>query len=547
MPVTIIEKPYPFDFGENLLAFKLQGSPIIANGSPSVTRFQISTMPHSGYSIFIGYGTHSFVFTIASANAAQHAPYKIANLNTLSDIRAELEKKIAGNHYISQSYSVSVSPTLGVTFTSVVNGMENVTITSNDPLAIITQTSQVTGISKSRRQNYQIYARITVSHYKNGLLKTETLPDMLTHIDDQGRTRLYLNVLRPYFTQTDIPIIGEVFAAYVLKYATLKFSMTYSDCFGAPPQVQIPQETSSFYIAAGKLSEECKALNIPDWATPMGASVKFSNFPRPRNYGSANSLTLRSFKEMPQYAYFMLFNFSATPQFTFNLDVTIDVLKRDGTSILNRAMESLIVPNFNIVRIPLSVSALALSSIEDEILTYKVKIRNQNTSEEWSRTFLLQRRPFFSQIFLLQNKQGILESFFIDNEKTEKIVEGDEVTCNGQSILDITSKDIVYTARTGFKSKHEIELLSDAVGNKFNYKIIDEVPKRITILPDSLVVKDDSEDLQSAEFQYKISEAYNDQGVTAQIPPSLPWDDTAIINDQHVLSPTLERNQLSLT
>jgi hypothetical protein len=120
----------------------------------------------------------------------------------------------------------------------------------------------------------------------------------------------------------------------------------------------------------------------------------------------------------------------------------------------------------------------------------------------WTRTFVLNEKPFFAKQFLLQNKYGVLESFFVENEMMEKKVDGEQIMHENKVEIDVQDISATFTARTGNKSEHDLKLLSEAIENKQNYKIVNDILYPITILPDTLTIFDEEEDLQSAQFQY---------------------------------------------
>ncbi|MDL2313108.1 hypothetical protein LJC68_09555, partial [Bacteroidales bacterium OttesenSCG-928-B11] len=169
--------------------------------------------------------------------------------------------------------------------------------------------------------------------------------------------------------------------------------------------------------------------------------------------------------------------------------------------------------NFNIIRIPLSHGSLSLSDHSDNILSYTVRIYPTAYPERvWKRTFVLQEKPYFQHVFFLQNKLGVLESFFATVESREKTVEGEVVRKNGGNEIDITDNSTVFTVSTGCKSTHELELLEAAVGNPFNYKIVDGKAVPISILPDTFTIHDEAEETQSVQFQYMFNIEASDSG-----------------------------------
>ena len=118
-------------------------------------------------------------------------------------------------------------------------------------------------------------------------------------------------------------------------------------------------------------------------------------------------------------------------------------------------------------------------------------------------------------------------------EKTE----GTDTVRNGTVGADITDTATIHTARTGYRTEREIQLVADAVRGRFNHRIVGGKAVPIAIIPDSLTVTDTAEDLISAEFQYRFNKPYTSASPgNVPIVPSLPdeWDDARIWIDDAV-------------
>ena len=495
MSANIVEAPFPFDFANNALRFRLGGTPVAVTGRKAESRYKINTMPRANYYIEVKFGTKRMFFYCRNTLSAINNPYEIY----LTGWQNEILKKIGQNYYIAKYYSVTISNTLEIRFTSLLNGGENVTLQTNDGATNIQLLSQTMGIARTERAGYKLFAKLEVTHCVSGATKTVQTPEILLHVGADYRASLPLALLRAYFQGVDTPLLSQKLAAYTLKYAMIRCTLTYSDYFD--DTVQVINSTYEYYLANGKVSEAHRAVNQADWNCPMGGSNKLSYFVRPRSYGSPSGLTVKSYTDLPQYAYFMLFNYNgsaATP-----LQVRIDIRNEDGSTVSNINPGALQISNLSIVRVPLSVNALSLENHSTQILSYTVRLYHSATPNAvWTRTFVLQEKPFYAKEFLLQNKYGVLESFFIENEMIEKTVDGEKVTCEGKVEIDVQDVFTTFSARTGNKSDFEMKLLGEAMENKFHYKIVNGSLVPITILPDTLTIFDEGEDLQSAEFQY---------------------------------------------
>lgn len=502
MPASITEAPFSFDFANNAIGFRLSGTPTAITGKKAETRYKINTLPRATYYLELSFGTKKLSFYCSNADSAKNEPYKIYLYSTAAERQNELMKKIGQNYYITKYYSVTVLSTLEIRFTSRQNGGDNVGLQTDDELANIQFLSQIAGVAKTEKAGYKLFAKMEVTRFAPTTIIEQT-PEVLLHVDSAGKASLPLALLRSYFQGVDVPALSQKLAVYTLKYAMIKCSLIYSDYFD--DTVQMINFSNDYYLVNGKISEAHRAVNQSDWSCPMGGSNKLSSFARPRSYGSPSGLTLKSYADLPQYAYFMFFYADASQSYKSSLQVRIDIRNEDGSTKNNINPGTLLISNYSIVRIPLSVKALSLTSHSTQILSYTVRIfHNDAQSAVWTRSFVLQEKPFYAKEFLLQNKYGVLESFFIENEMTEKTVDSEVVTCKNNVEIDVQDIFTTFIARTGNKSDVEMKLLGEAMENKFHYKIVNGSPIPITILPDTLTIMDEGEDLQSAEFQYSF-------------------------------------------
>jgi hypothetical protein len=553
MPTTISTAPFLFDFANNSIKFILSGTPVNVNGNKAVSRYKINTFPRADYYITISYGNKKFFFAIRTSNTAKTNPYEIFLYSTTLQKKTELISKIAQNYYIEKDYAVTVSDTLEITFTARQNGGEEVILQTNDSVANIQLISHTTGTARVEKEGYKLFAKLEITRFTAGSAVVKT-PEILLHVDSANKASLPLTLLRSYFQGVDTPAISQKFAAYSLKYAMIKCRLVFSDYFDG--LVQMLKYSNEYYLVNGKISEAHRALNFPDWSCPMGESNKFYNFIRPRSYGSSSGLTVKSYQTMPQYAYFMLFNTNAASNYNTSLQFRVNILNESGSTKNNINPGALTLSNFSIVRVPLSIDALSLQNHSTKILSYTVRVYHSTAPNAvWTRTFVMQEKPYYAQEFLLQNRYGVLESFFVDHEMIEKIVDGEKVTCDDKIEIDVQDIFTTYTARTGFKSDFEMKLLAEAIENKHHYKIVNNTLLPITILPDTLTILDEKEDLQMAEFQYTFKILDKTLAVTASTIRTVDkydfaamwqeadyqiWDDRLVYQEETNTTVTLE-------
>ena len=530
MAVTLREQPNPLDFAGNGTRFVLRGAPILTAGSRSRSVWRVNALPSSVLTVTFG-GT-VLDFQISTPYQAKDNALRIAAYTDTGMLRNELTTKIAGNYTIARLYDVTVADDLTLTFLSKDYGGETVTLDGNGS-GDIGQVEQVAGVARVQRPNYGVLAWFEVTRYNGGAVQELATPDMILHLGADNLAELPLEILRHYFAAADVPSLTETFNAYPLLYATLKYRLAYTDVSGEIPQAGVVKRSQECILTAGRLDDSHHALNIADWQTTMGASATLSEYKDIRDFASPTGLTVRTYASLPQYAYFLLFNIYQDTAYTRSLAVRVDVRTKDGHTF-PLDMGSVTVQNYNIVRVPLSPSALGIPSADD-VLSYTITAQN-TSGAVWTRTFVLERKPHGVQEFLLQNRYGLLETLSTYTSAVEEETEGSDTVKGGVVGADITGTATVHTARTGYKPEREIQLVADAMRNRFNYRIVDSRAVPIAILPDTLTVTDTAEDLVEAEFQYRFNKPTTAKTGNLPVNPGTveKWDDDLTWRDDIV-------------
>ncbi len=530
MAVTLREQPHPLDFAGNGTRFLLKGTPVLTAGSKSRSVWRVDALPSSV--LTVGFGGTVLDFQISTPYQAKDNALRIAGYTDTAMLKNELTTKITGNYTIARLYDVTVADDLTITFLSKDYGGETVTLDGNGS-GDIEQVEQVAGVTRVQRPNYGVLAWFEVTRYNGGVVQELATPDMILHLGADNIAELPLEILRHYFAAADVPSLTETFNAYPLLYATLKYRLAYTDVSGEIPQAGVVKRSQECFLSAGRLDDSHHALNLADWHTAMGASATLSEYKDIRDFASPTELTVRTYASLSQYAYFLLFNIYQDNAHTRSLAVRVDVRTKDGHTF-PLDMGSVTVQNYNIVRIPLSPSALGIPSAED-VLSYTVTAQNASGAV-WTRTFVLERKPHRAQEFLLQNRYGLLETLSTYTSAVEEETEGSDTVKNGVVGADITDTATVHTARTGYKTEREIQLVADAMRGRFNYRIVDGRAVPIAILPDTLTVTDTAEDLLEAEFQYRFNKPTTAKTSNLPVDPGTveKWDDDLIWRDDIV-------------
>lgn len=515
MSIYLSERPFDVDFAQNSLSAKFNCTPNQISGVKFYKQFAFTSLPAVNKKITFTFNNTSLTFTIAQYVIAAKYPDKMAVALNTAKLLESFEDKIVYHYLLNKYYDISAvisGNVVIVTFAAKEVGSEyNLTITTDDRTVHYTAIAgSVAGVNRVKLSNYFVFAQLLIKRYSQAIQETIRTPEMIISVDENSQAKLQLDILKGYFEECDVPNITDSIGGYPLQYATILYNILYAEVYGDTPAVQIVKKSEDLIALNAKEYEYPRSVNLPDWIT-FHNEKKISEYDQPRNYGSTNNLTVKSYKDLPQYLYFILVA-GADQSDTYR----IDLLLKDGTVVSSHATGQILFQHNAITRIPVSFRSLGLDLYLGDILSYTINFTFSGLSAGdtmiFKRTFILEEKPFFAKEFLLQNKYGVLESFFIENQLVEKETEGNKVVKNGATEIDFTNKSTIYTARTGAKTKEEMQLLSDALEQKFNYRILNNKTYLISILPNTFTITDEAEDLQSAEFSYILNIAANNIG-----------------------------------
>lgn len=499
MPANLVNNIFPLDFIKNDLTFDLTGSPYVSKGKKSISKYKITALPSVGQKFYIEFEGKILEFTVKNPSSiAANDAYAIQNYTGALLIN-ELTSKIIFNYYLSIFYDITITSDLIITFTSKESGTGIVTLKdiTMDNTGIVTTTI---GSSAVLKNNYQIFAKLIITRYFNENIETlETQPIFLS-LNDKNLASFTAEILRSYFENIDIPLADSTFSASILKYAYLKAQIQYAEYYDHT--VQLVKSSSNYYLLNAASLDNFRNINQGDWIDPIDSSM-ISKSSYARAFGSDSGLCIRSFINCPQYAYFFYFNKDISANQQKTLQVKVKGLLMNGITI-DKSF-TFIVKNFQFVRIPLSAKSLDFNAISNLLIEYSVQIYAvAGTPTTWTRKFVITPEPYHSKIFLFQNRYGVLESFFTESESFEKNVTGDIVTKG--NLVDIDKEiEKTFICKTGPKSVREMQLLSDALDSRFNFIWINNRAVPITLLPDTFIIKNESEDFIEAEFKYRIN------------------------------------------
>ncbi|MDD4847315.1 MAG: hypothetical protein PHR53_00920 [Bacteroidales bacterium] len=512
MSVSIINHPFLIDFAKNDLSFTFQGNTIDTEGSNYITEYSFTRWATlSGKTFVVAYGNKTAVFTtyaneIQAANHRNGIPVTTSSANTLY-MKDFLERFFIRNFELNQYCNITVrNETIGGVVYCILRfetkhptDLEHAVSISTDAESgfTIARYSETAGTLPVLRPNYKILVQLYIDRYVDSVLENVATEPLYLSVNDAGRCTLPLDILRNYFVNVDVPAVDEAFDLYPLQHIYLRYRVHYAEVYGDVPTVRLMNASDDYFAINGKLNRRNSKLNRPDWTT-IDPTVAISRCLKPRVYGIDTDTTVDLEKNTEKYLYIIYFND------TQSVNVVLKKTLRSYRSS-QQITETVSIPGGNnIYRIPVSFAALFPGVDINYYFSYAVELIYSNETV-FAQTFILKPKPYFAKEFLLHDRYGCLNTFVCSNEKTEKDIEGDELMLEGGRYVHITDASKQFVVRTGFKTKKEMQQLSEAVESQYNYKRVGNKLYRITILPDTLTIFDESEDLQSAEFTYKFT------------------------------------------
>lgn len=536
MTAILSTSPFTLDFIKNELFFGITGTPVKSLGKKYETVYVVDHLPAVGEKLIIQFYNRTLEFTIkAASKQAANDAYAIQNL-TGADLRAELTSKISNNYYLNLYYTVSsVVSDFSITFRSLSTGGEPVLMKSSTDDDFFSDPTNYIGYPKNEIDNYRIYAKFLIDRYKDEISESIQTPELFLSLDSKYKAKVPVDLLRSYFENVDIPQISvNAFTKEILKYAFLKVRLQYAEFFDS--KVQMVKNSGYHYFLNAACISSHRSVNKQEWVDPI-SSDPISKSKRLRIFGT-NQDSVRTFPGMQEYIYVYYFDQDQISTATRLCLLSVTTRLKDGTTSAKQLTFE--VKNHNFVRINCSVNSLQLSDPEN-ILDYTVYVADgADGSKAFLKTYRIFNKPIQSNVFLLQNRYGVLEGFYSESQKFEKSSSGEKLIMGSLTSYDLES-EYKFTASTGFKSENQLQLLSDASENRFNFIVINNTAVPISIIPGSIVVRDKKEDLLSAEFEYTINTSKADKTILVDYFKQIAYvsgvlADSTVINEQDIVN-----------
>jgi hypothetical protein len=432
----------------------------------------------------------------------------------LPSMQTEFESKLFNHYILSQYYDMIASiGASGLVLWFIDKSLTN-TIALDISCTGYSGTAPVVtkyaGVAIDEPENWMLFAKYQlIRNVLNGGTEILKTPEMFFNKNNNDEVEVKTDLLQHYFEFVDIPSMMHLYSAAAMRFNALRVKLLYAQAGGSPLAVKWVQQSNEFHLLNARLQSQYYDEGKLDITLPSSQSDIIADITdKVIAWGMHSGERVRTFEGMEQYVYLSTYYCTGN----HNIVAGITYITATGTtgSIAKPAVN---LGKNNIYRFLTDMESLGIDGMD--VIEYTVNLTD-NAVSVFSRIYTVIPKPYFAKVFILQNKYGLLESFFVDNLLKEKTLEGSEVVLAEAHHIDIEKKDVVYTARTGSKRIKELPCFEHAAANKFNYIIADGRLVPIVILPDSFTIADEEKDLQGFEFKFKVSNEAEELPVTKE-------------------------------
>jgi len=521
--VNIVRKPFAVDFIQNDLSFVFKGDNIQVAGTKSVHKIQFIILRDGDeFGISINNTIYNFVVTKKTASNSSNINSLIIDNSgnpDLSDFVLKLNASYFSRDFDFKKERDTINFWDYISVISKVPGNNSIQSKNYYATAIYTLfcTQMTQGFERKFKDNYKIFVRLNFEYMNVGNKVSENSEEILLDVDESGYATLSLDILKGLSQKIDAPeTFSQVYKDFILNSIIIKYIVEYAEMFGG--ELKLIKKSTDFYGINGLNSTSAVAVNRPDWDTIFSSNtIEKCNYVR--LYGCHNNKTYHSHIQGKDYIYLSLFDVSKNKNYEKTVKAKIDLLYDDGVTqeyFLDSRMD-LIIKNYSIVRVPTHIRVFPFFGNRNRIVKYTVSLWNSDyETGKISRTYVLKNVNNIYE-FLLENKYGVLEYFFVENQKIKITTSGDSVVLNNNTDINITEKKKEFFVKTGIKNYEQLKILEQATASKNNYIIIKNKLIPINIIPESIEILDENKDLQESYFSFFIKDS-NSEEVIVMLP-----------------------------
>lgn len=478
-------QPYRIDFIGNKPEYIVKTSPYHTEGRRYERSFAVRAIVSGSFNLHTPHG--NYYWDVSTADRPDIV-FAMKRATTAAAVIEQLQAKLLNNYDINLFYAVTAElrqDDVLLTFTAREYGAQgNIALLNNSTPYTVENT--VGGLGRTAKDGYKIVA----------WYEADGKPTPKLYFDDNaGSVRIGTDMLISYFGKPDIPQITDSIAHSCTRL-TLNARLLFAEMEAG--EVGVVKTSPFITLVNGTLEPYCAANNIPDWEP--AEHNKFHQKADIDIFGQNNNDTVKTDIRTEQYLY--VANFTGSD--IANVPLTLTTMAVGGEE--TESVADITFPANAVTRVSVGAEALGIDNRQG-LLSYTVAITHGGTTI--ARHFLIVPRQYNARTFLLENRVGVYESFVFANISVEKATNGERAVTQDieHYILDDSNRQ--FTARTGMRTAKELRLLEQALDKDNNLLLDGQYAWRISVVPGSYTVIDESEDLIEVEMQFVLTEKVN--------------------------------------
>ena len=476
--MRIRKAPFPIDFAENFPRYEIRTSPYYSEGRCYEKSFIVTTLPEG----FVSLRSDHFNLDFRVVAFPSDSPNYLTK-NTTS-LGIEDFQKIQHNYYVNEFYKVKCEAIengqIRVTFKAHNPGQDSIIFYHHNYPGAIISGSTITGLPRSVKSNYRIVCKFLI----NGEISTPYM-----YLDDSASSvNVSTRILQPYFRVPEVPLQGETVSAIACRHNLMKVALLYGEMYdnGNGNSVKWLRLSDEVVLINGKLPDYEFKNNIPDWKSAN--NDRFYQSSGLDIFGQNNDDFVYTERSVEQYLYVSNFT-SDSIEKTITMTVT-----RDGEGDTSYSM-SLVFGAMGIYRIPISLHAFGVHD-SGNVISASITLDNIR------RELIFAPYEYGFSTFMMLNSMNLYEPFVVDSIAEEIRTDGERVRKYEDSYIT-TGREVVFTANVGWRDKRSLEILRSAYGKQHNIILDGDFAWYIDMIPESIVVNDDNEDVLNVSFKFR--------------------------------------------
>ena len=492
--MKIRKKPYDIDFLGNNPEYILHATPYSAEGRRYSRVFTINALPAGDLLFVADEKTLTWHLSGDPSDGLWELP-SVADTDA-QHLYDALDGKFMHNPDINRDFILTLRITDGaltLKVTAKEPGGHAVNIHHTGSPLYITQATPVTGIDRVLREDYRAMAFFEITSSKG----TSCTPAMY-HEECDGDIHISTDIIREWFPKPDIPNPEELLTAVPCPNATVKARLFFGEMYADgsdSPMLKTMANGNAITLSGGRLEDYAAENNLPDWKS--ADDTHFHLKTGIDIFGQDNGESVLTPWDAEQYLY--VWNYSTM---TVNEDITVSVRYADGSSETWALDGVSITPGPN--RMAVSLAAIGVLDPENAV-AWSVQLDNCGVT----RRFTVRDYDHGYHTFLMLNAMNLYETFIVEDISREEQSEGERRIIAGRDGYSNTDRNTVHTAKCHPRNAEGLKLLRTAFHKQDNLLSEGRYAWYIDMVPGSLTVLDESEDVTACEFKFRFREKVN--------------------------------------